>query len=206
MTRYGVQIEKSTSFRGAAQPFSNTYYYEAPVPAQGSEGYLNDLIDDILAVERPLHATSVNFIFARAWSQIGTKEQNEMKVQRALTGTGSNSSLAHATMDKERAFLVRFRAGNDSRGRPVYLRKWWHLLAEAYGGATVPNSVLQNTAELSTNVRSFLEAEANKLKVVTPGAGPNAELVAKSGRTISGSTLAHRFLEHHQLGDAWRGV
>jgi hypothetical protein len=176
------------------------------VPAGGSEGYLNDLIDDILAVERPLHASNVNFVAARAWSQIGTKEQNEMKVQRQLSGTGTASGIPNAAMDKERAFLVRFRAGSDTKGRPVYLRKWWHLGVELVGGQSVLNTNLANTAELSQALRNALQTEADKLKTVVPGAGPNAVLVAKSGRQIDGPTVAHRFLEHHQLGDEWRSA
>jgi hypothetical protein len=210
MARYGVQVEKSTSFRGAAQPFSNTYYYEGAV-ANGDPtdpnaiGYANNILDDVVALERAIHGTNVTFVMARCWSQIGTKEQNQMLVQRALSGNGTGAGPSTAA-DKERAFLVRFRAGNDTRGRPVYLRKWFHLDIGVIASEGISNAQLQQTAQLTSGQRSQLETWANGFKTITPGAGPNATLVAKNGRPIDGSTTAHPYFEHHQLGDAWRGT
>jgi hypothetical protein len=210
VARFGVQIEKSTSFRGAAQPFSNTYYYEAATansPANNASviGYANALLDAIIPIERGAHSPNVTFVAARCWSQIGTPAQNEMIVQRSLSGAGTGGGASTA-MDKERAFLVRFRAGVDSKGRPVYLRKWFHLDVGVLGGAGITNAQLVQTEQLTTAQRSALETIANNLKTVTPASGPVANLVAKGGRPIDGGTTAHPYLEHHQLGDAWRGT
>jgi hypothetical protein len=210
MSRWGVQIEKSTSYRGATQPFSNTYYYEAAVantPADnlGVIAYANDLLDDVIALERAAFSTDVAFVLARCWSQIGTQSQNEMIVQRSLTGNGSVASTS-GSMDRERAFLVRLRAGVDSRGRPVYLRKYFHLLVGTIGGVAISTAMLAQTAQLAAAQRTAIESLMDSLKQVTPGAGPNANLVSKNGRAITGGTTAHPYLEHRQLGDAWRGT
>jgi hypothetical protein len=125
-----------------------------------------------------------------------------MLVDKALSGAGS--AALSSELDRERAFLVRFRAGVDVKGRPVYLRKWWHLCCSTIAGAAITAAMRQQTAELTAGQRSALETFANSLKAFTV-AGQNVNLVAKGGRTITGATEAHRFLEHRQLGDEWRG-
>lgn len=202
--RFGVNILKSCPFRTGTQHFGNTYYYESntggALPALGT---LEALVDDIVAKEKSKHSAQISFVRGRLWSQVGTPAQNNMLVDKNLSGAGSQ--ITHGGLDRERAFLVRFRAGVDSRGRPVYLRKWWHLDASMTGSA-YPNNVLENTAEVSTAMRSAGETFANNLKSISVGTPTVVfDLVSKNGRPIDGATLAHRFLEHRQLGDEWRG-
>lgn len=200
--RVGVSITKTCSFRGVAQEFSNTYYYDGPLVVGQSDA--SALIDAIVALEKPMHYSSVTFKFGRCWSAGGTKSENHMLDQHSLSGAGTNASLPLASQDKERAFLVRFRAGIDSRGRPVYLRKWWHLDIGGAGGSSVTNSDLQQTTALAVNLRTQLETWANSFKSLTV-AGGTYTLVSEKGRQISGATEAHKYYEHHQLGDMWRG-
>jgi hypothetical protein len=202
MARYGVNILKRCSFRGGTQHFGNTYYYEVNISAS-SLSALETMLDELVAKEKAMHATDVTFVRGRVWSQVGTPSQNNMLVDKALSGTGALTTST--TMDRERAFLVRFRAGVDSRGRPVYLRKWWHLMAGSIAGSGITNDQLKQVEELNSTQRSALETFANSMKTFTTG-GQTANLVAKGGRGIDGATAAHRYLEHHQLGDEWRGV
>jgi hypothetical protein len=201
MARYGVSIQKRCAFRGGTQHFSNQYYYETPI-GSGNLADLELLVDEVVAKEKAMHAVDVTFVRGRLWSQIGTPSQNQMLVDKALSGSGA--LVVGASLDRERAYLVRARAGVDSLGRPVYLRKWWHLMAGALAGATITSAQLQNTGELTSAQRSALETFFNSLKEQTV-AGQNCTLVARGGRQIDGPTLAHRFLEHRQLGDEWRG-
>jgi hypothetical protein len=202
VARFGVHVLKRCAFRLGTQHFGNTYYYEDPLGTPGLST-LEALVDAVVASERSRHSTTVTFVRGRLWSQIGTPAQNQMLVDKALTGTGSATD--QADMDKERAALVRFRAGVDSLGRPVYLRKWWHLCA-AIGGSAVASNVLANTAALSSGQRTAIEAFGNEIKSYTLGTPSHTfTLVAKGGRPIDGATQAHQFLEHHQLGDEWRG-
>jgi hypothetical protein len=200
--RFGVSVTKSTSFRLGVQQFSNTYYFEGPV-TEASTTELQALADAVVALERAQHGPNITFVRVRVWSQIGTPSQNNMLIDQDLSGVGTAS--AAGTYDKERAFLVRFRAGVDSRGRPVYLRKWWHLDVSTVGGTAISANALQQTAALTSGQRAALETFANSFKSINISPGNPWELVAKSGRSISGSTQAHQFLEHHQLGDEWRG-
>lgn len=189
------------SFRGGIQHFSNQYYYEVNIAASNLTA-LETMLDELVAMEKAMHATDVTFVRGRLWSQVGDQQQNNMLVDKGLSGTGALSTLS--TLDRERAFLIRFRAGVDVKGRPVYLRKWFHLQAGVLAGAAISSAALQQTAELSSAQRSALETFGNSFKQFTTG-GQTANLVAKNGRQISGDTQAHRFLEHRQLGDEWRG-
>lgn len=201
MVRVGVNIQKTTSFRGVQQPFGNTYYYETALPVDTT--IATALIDNIVSKERPMHSSTVSFTYARCWTAGGTKQENNMITQKALTGTGGAATPLPG-QDRERAFLVRFRAGRDTRGNPVYLRKWWHLNVGFYGGASIRNSDLENTSTLQQQQRTQLETDANQFKNISALPG-DFELVSEKGRKIDGGTQAHPYLEHRQLGDQWRG-
>lgn len=203
MARVGISITKTCSFRGAAQEFANTYYYNAPEPI--SQSVCEAAIDLIVTKEKAIHASTVTFVRGRAWSAGGSAASNNMIADKALSGVGS-AAASSAGLDKERAFLVRIRAGVDSKGRPVYLRKYWHLDVAVLNGVNFSTAQLANTAQLTTAQRTELQGHFNDLKLITPtGGGGNWDLVAPSGRAITGATTAHPYIEHHQLGDQWRG-
>jgi hypothetical protein len=202
MPRLGVSITKSISFRGSAQEFSNTYYYNT-LNAVGS-AIAEGLIDDIVSLERPMHGSNVSFVRAKCWlTGTGSQSTNEMLFQKNLTGVGTNASASPVNHDRERAFLVRFRAGVDSKGRPVYLRKWWHLEINAINTVPVSNAMLQQTEQLTSTQRAQLVTWGNNFKDRTV-LGASFNLVSQNGRQITGDTTAHPYFEHHQLGDMWR--
>jgi hypothetical protein len=197
----GVSITKATPFRNSTQEFSNVYFYNLDI-GHPNEDEANALIDAIAGIEKSFHASSVTFVRGRAWKQIGTPSQNEMITTRNLTGTGARTALSY---DKERAFLFRIRAGNDSRGNPVYLRKWFHACGEFVSGAPVPSGVMDNTTSFTTAQRDAQRASVQPLRQVSVGASLYV-LKSKAGRSFDAGAefQAHQFLEHHQLGDQWR--
>lgn len=196
MPIYAIAIEKAVSFRGATQPFSNVYHYRV---AAGAAPNWTPVLDELVAIEKQLHAAAVSFVQARIWTAGGTKEQNQMVEERALSGTGAGST--HAAMDRERALLIRWPAGKDSRGKAVYLRKWFHCCGSA-AGVTFSDAILQNTAQIPQSNRDGIMVEANKLRLI--GLADEFLLVAASGREHTGPGQCHPYLEHHQLGDQWR--
>lgn len=201
MAEIGVSITKSVSFRGGTQEFSNVYYYN--LLALPSEAAAESFIDNLTTLEKTFHSTQVTFVRGRCWSQVGTPAQNNMIKQKNLSGTGARAAVAN--MDKERAYLLRIRAGVDSRGNPVYLRKWYHSCGVFYSGLTVTQAELENTGGFSSAERDNMRTQ---MQAIGDGNGSPGTpvLVAKSGRqaTAGEQWLAHQFLEHHQLGDQWR--
>lgn len=192
----GIQIVKKVLFRGVQQEFQNIYHYVLDSAITAPDGAL---IDAIVAIERDLHSTDVTFVRGSAWSSGGSPLQNQMRFQKDLTGAGNQS--ANTSMDRERAVLIRWPAGKDSRGRNVYLRKWYHS-----GGSVATNSFvaghLQNVTPISEASRASIASSANRLKQIHVELW---NLCAESGRRPDADAECHAWLEHHQLGDAWRG-
>lgn len=198
----GISITKSTSFRGAAQEFTNTYFYinSGSYPDQAGA---DSLIDQLKSIEVGFHAGNVTFLRGRLWKQTGDKATSEMISQKNLSGTGSNSAIT--SFDKERAFLFRIRAGNDSRGNAVYFRKWYHSCGNGPGNVAVASPQLDNTAAIAGANRTTMENAVAPVKNIGGFIG-GWEICAKSGRRITAGAewTSHNFLEHHQLGDMWR--
>jgi len=200
--RFGASVEKATLFRAFQQPFANVYHYEAPTIAPTALVDLENLLDQIVAFEKTIHATDVNFLRARLWSTgTGSQATNQMLVDKDLTGTGSGTNSL--TLDRERAILIRWPAGTNSRGRPVYLRKWYHVCG-TFTGFAISNGVLQQTAMIDGASRTTIENKADDIQTLELSATPVAELCAQSGRETTGQGQAHPYLEHRQLGDQWR--
>jgi hypothetical protein len=203
MPRIGVSITKSTSFRGATQEFSDVYYYEVTGLPDTSQA--DTIIDNLTSYEKAIHSTLVTFVRGRLWSQGGSPGSNNMISQKNLSGTGARATVT--SFDKERAFLVRLRAGSDGRGNPVYLRKWYHSCGNISTGVTITNSVLEQIGSLSAGDRAAI------VSAVGPAGDANGsplapKLCAKSGRQpdAGANWVAHQYLEHHQLGDMWRAT
>lgn len=163
----------------------------------------DNFIDNMVAKEKTFHSSLVTFVRGRLWKQTGDKATSEMISQKNLSGTGART--ADAGMDRERAFLFRLRAGVDSRGNPVYLRKWFHACGSFVGSTAVTSSVQSNASGFSQADR---DAQVAQMQGIGDGAGSTGapKLCAKGGRLpdTGANWSAHQFFEHHQLGDQWR--
>jgi hypothetical protein len=195
--KFGVNIVKSVSFRGAPQEFSNRYHYEG---SDMTTAQATQLAQNVKAQEVQIHANDVSFLRFSVWLDTGNKATSEMISQGTLSGVGG--FVANAAMDRERVYLIRWRAGNDSRGRPVYLRKYFHACG-AISGASLSNPMLQQTAKLDATNKGNVETVGVGLQTVSDGSDAKV-LTGPPGRARTGSAQCHDYLEHHQLGDMWR--
>lgn len=202
MARIGISITKSVAFRNSTQEFSNVYYFELDggLPSQSQAA---TIIDNLKAQEVPFHSTLVTFVRGRLWSQAGSPGANEMIDQHNLSGTGTTAAISG--FDKERAYLVQGRAGNDSRGNPVFLRKWYHSCGNGPGNVAPAASVIDQSTNLSTTNQNTINTAVGTIDDLSAG-GATGHLCAKGGRQlgVGNSLVSHPFLEHHQLGDQWR--
>lgn len=196
MAQIGISIEKETSFRGSVQPFSNVYHYRYQV---ANTADFDQWINEIVTIEKTAHASAVTWKYARVWSSGGTALQNQMLYEKSLSGGGTQPAIAH--MDRERALLMQWPAGRNVRGKPVYLRKWFHTCGNSVG-QSFTDAELANTAEILAAKRTTIQDHLNQLRLIGPA--DQALLVAASGREHTGPGVLHRFIEHHQLGDQWR--
>lgn len=202
MARIGVSITKSIAFRNSTQEFSNVYYYELDggLPSQSQAAAI---IDSLKAQEVPFHSTAVTFVRGRLWSQAGSPGANNMIDQHNLSGTGSTTTVAG--FDRERAYLVQGRAGNDSRGNPVFLRKWYHSCGNGPGNASPGTPAMEQSAALPGSIQTIINTAVGAIDDLSVS-GVTGHLCAKGGRQLDTgvSLTSHPFLEHHQLGDQWR--
>jgi hypothetical protein len=177
------------------------YYYEG-YPDYPNVTTAEGFIDTLTDREKAIHSNGVTFVRGRCWKQVGNQAANEMIAQKNLSGTGTGSH--DSAWDKERAYLFRLRAGIDSRGNPVYLRKWFHSYMNI-AGVVVSASILSNTAGFSSANRTTQAAAIDVFRTLGP-IGNQGNLCSKNGRphNTGAAFEAHQFLEHHQLGDMWR--
>jgi hypothetical protein len=202
MPRIGVSITKSTPFRNSTQEFTNVYYFEID-GGTVTQADASAIIDNLTTQEKTFHSSAVTFVRGRCWSQLGSPGANEMLDQHNLSGVGSQATVT--SFDKERAYLFRQRAGVDSRGNPVYLRKWYHSCGN-FAPALAPSStILDNSTGWSSGQRASLVTQLGSIHNLSAG-GRTGHLVSKAGRqaNVGAPWEAHQYLEHHQLGDMWR--
>lgn len=201
MARIGISITKSVAFRNGTQEFSNVYFY-TNLGGLPDEAGANNLIDALVTIEKTFHASVVTFVRGRCWSQVGSPAGNNMISQKNLSGTGGMGT--QVGLDRERAWLFRLRAGSDSRGNPVYLRKYFHACGQ-FLSTSVGNPQLENSAGFTQTERDNQVAKMNGIGQLNLAGGP-WDLCSKTGRmaTAGATWQAHQFLEHHQLGDMWR--
>jgi hypothetical protein len=189
-------ITKSVPFRDSVQEFSNVYHYKTTDRINATEGA--NRIAELVAFEKSIHGATVSFKRGRAWNAGGTNQENDMVHQEALSGNGTNA--AGSTQDPERAFLFMWPAGLDSRGKPVFLRKWYHLQANI-GTASLTTSIVTQASGFTQAQRDNAAAIINACRLIGSGL---YQLCAESGRDSQGAARMHKYFEHHQLGDQWR--
>jgi hypothetical protein len=202
MAHVGVSIEKQVAFRDSAQTFANVYYYNWTGLNPG-ESLATDLINRIVTLEKAIHSSLVTFNKGRCWSAGGSESANQMIAEVTLSGSGSGTTTA--SFDKERAWLVQWDGGIDSRGNPVKFRKWFHTCG-AFASNAAPASVLTNDTALSSTIRGNVATLSNPFNPITFNSGlTTARLCNKNNTREAGTTaVAHKYLEHRQLGDQWR--
>lgn len=177
------------------------YYYDG-LAGRPSQAEADNLIDELVTKEKTWHGAAVTFVRGRLWEQTGDKATTEMVSQKNLSGTGTPANTSN--MDRERAFLFRLRAGVDVRGNPVYLRKWYHSMG-GFGAVTISQAILENSAGFSGADQTALVNKLGNIGSIGSGTTQGA-ICAKGGRLPTAGAVweAHKYLEHHQLGDQWR--
>lgn len=205
MARIGITVTKEVAFRDSVQPFSNQYFYSnGTLAGMPSSSQADDIVNELVALEKTFHSPSVAFNYVRLWNYNDIESLSNMILQKPLTGNGS--ATADASMDKERAFLFRWRAGINSDGAPVYLRKWYHTCGVFPGATSIGTTIHSNATGFSSTQRTNMASYVDAVYELTAGNGPWV-LVSKTGRpTDTPNCTAHQYLEHHQLGDQWRGA
>lgn len=187
-------ISKETTFEGRTERFANVYLYEMSSTTTAS---LNAQIDALIAAERPVHSTTVNFVEARAYTTFGLNgitDPGSTFVVRPITGTPGTAADS-ASWYRELAFLCKWELPRKvgllgALGRQRSLKKWLHTCS-SFG---IPSAGQAGTGTIGTTPTAL----ATYMSAVSTLLG--SPLVAPDGSLpISGTGTLHNYVEHRQF-------
>ena len=124
MAPYAVSITKRITWRGSTEQFSNVYHYDTSSPITTDSGWQN-LVDQIVALEKPVHYNVVTFVTSRVWGPTNAgPAASETRLIYDLTGTGTGSG---GRLYAEACVVAQFFLGRATgSGRKRFLRKYIH--------------------------------------------------------------------------------
>lgn len=177
MPPFAVSITKSVSFRGAAEEFSNVYHYDIDAPFTTEQGW-RDLVDAIVALEKPVHSTLVTYKSARVWGPTNQgPNASTTRLIADLTGTGSNNG--GGVIWPELCVVGQFFVGRASgTQRKRFLRKYYHITA--LPASPAGSNVQDGRGALAAGDKSPTTTALNGLKNISVG-GQNRPLCTPQG-------------------------
>jgi hypothetical protein len=172
-----VAITKATDWHGAREEFDNVYYYDGPFYQAGSENYLR-LAEKIVAAERLVHGSNVEFMRYRVWSAGGTIAQN---ITLGLVDLDGYGTLGSTSMFKEAAAVIEWETDrSNTLGRKVYLRKFIRPCAidDSSNGGIATGVISLAGSTMATKLKTY----ADSVDYVTIPVGAVFQLVSPTGR------------------------
>lgn len=191
MAVFAVSITKDLLWRGNRQPFSNVYHYVTE-PGELFEDVM--VIDKLVAAEKLIHATSVNFLTGRSWGPTENgPTASKMREVKALTGTGALTPSTN--FYPELAMMIYWPLGRYGvRNHPQYLRKWIHGMRS--GG--LPMDGTRYVGTTPPEIQQYIDS-VRLISLVSPF--PSYNLSTWNGEHEAGTNGAlYPYLEHRQLG------
>lgn len=185
-----VSISKQTLFQGQQDVFSNRYMFEVPELNQATG---EALINAVVAAEKALHASDVEFVHGRAFTT-GPLGSGSMYATLELDGFGARAPAA--AMYRECAVLVQWPLPRGASivpgalGRYRSLKKWLH--ANTLPGAT--NGELAGTAALTAATKQPFRDYAAAIEAI-----PAGDLCAPDGAKPNGPAFVQDYMEHRQF-------
>lgn len=161
MARPGVTLVQRFTYRGNPEEWSNTYHFLGDAPS--SDDDWTTLIDALTTIVAPA-LTSVNHI-VRAYGYADTDNDASFVYDIAGTGAGiagtaptEGSGTSQAPGDV--AAWMRWKTGyTNSKGKPVYLRKYFHGVWIGDAGSTID--------QLDTILLAAMQTQADVLNSVS---------------------------------------
>lgn len=164
MAPYAVIITRSLNWHGHAEEWSSVYHYDTGT-APSEQGW-NDLIDAIVAAERPLFGSDVSFKSARVHGPTnGTQAEDQMRFAKDLTGVGSSTS--GIVVPPESCVVIEWSLGRSPRGYKQLLKKFMHMVNIEGTGASQGHA--DGRSQLGTAHKAKFITYGNAVKAITIG-------------------------------------
>lgn len=144
MAAPGVVVYKTFSYRGAPEEWGNTYHFVGDAPSTDSDW--RDLVDALIDLEKEVLLDSITI--ERAICYADTDDPSVYSYDLAafagvVPGAISNSSLGATIQEGGSSYMARWNTGRRStKGKPIYLRKYWHPALSGGSGPDAVNATL----------------------------------------------------------------
>jgi hypothetical protein len=154
-SQVGITLIKKFNYRGVStEEYSNQYWLTGSVPSTGTDW--QTLIDDLIAEEKTVYASQVKVVQAYAYDSDADGASAVYSYDTHSSPIDGTLSVGSATScPGDCAVWVRWKTDRlNSKGKPIYLRKYFHVAwYQTASGADV----------VATNQRTALEAFATTL-------------------------------------------
>lgn len=194
-------VLQKCKYRGSIEAWTNVYIYRVPFVQPPTQENMQQVAQEIYDNHNNILGASVQIqrvsFSTPEYLASDIEVFAQFEFDTAMPGTAP-------TMDPERAVLVQWPAGRNTKNRPVYLRKWYHPCNTSTVPATYDSSNMAQQSEIVASQRQQIETYAQNLAQVGPGPADFWELVSPTNRERTGPARCYPWLEHHELGEQWR--
>jgi hypothetical protein len=135
-TRNSLTLVKQFLYRGNEEEWSNTYFFVGDLPS--SDASWKTLADAVIAQEKTLYHSNVSVITAighQAGESVAVWSYDYAGADESVPGTFDTSSSVIGSGDT--AAWVRYSTDQKTdKGKPIYLRNYYHPAYSETGGTT----------------------------------------------------------------------
>lgn len=192
-TRDSLTVVKSFSYRGSPEEWGNTYFFDGDLPSDPSSW--KTLADAVIAAEKTLYASAVTAVKAighQAGQSVAVWSYDYAAFSESVAGTFDPST--GLTLSGDTANWLRWSTDAlTDKGKPIYLRNYYHPAYSATGSSVNDTLGLWKTAAEAFGaewIAGFTDGDS----VVHHRAGPHgvAGIVATGSTFVTTRTLRRR--------------
>ena len=144
MAAPGVVLYKTFTYRGAPEEWGNTYHFVGDPPANPADW--RSLVDALVTLEKVILTTAVSIERAICYENTDDPSVYSYDLTAfggAVAGTYDTTAFGDAPQEGSSAYMCRWNTGRrSSRGKDIFLRKYWHPAVSVDGAPDVVHSSL----------------------------------------------------------------
>lgn len=154
MAEPGITSIKSFTYRGNVEEWGNTYHFDGDPPANPADWL--SLYEALVDLEKPIFASSLSIVRAYCYEDTDDHSVLTLDADSGFSPVSGTLSItgAHAQAPGDAAAWCRWKTARvNSKGNPIYLRKYFHgVITQIDGGdgdniAAEQKTALQNFAD-----------------------------------------------------------